>query len=86
MTGLQVRSIVDKLSQNIVVGVGTIICKKVSNCLIQSISAVVEAIALYTASVEDQEAVFCFLEDQYIGFEPKNTKPVIDLLSLGSPA
>ena len=50
-------------------------------------SAAVEAKARYSASVEDRETVDCFLEDQEIGLEPRKiTIPVVDFLSVGSPA
>jgi hypothetical protein len=51
------------------------------------ISAVVSAIALYSASVIDLDTVLYFLAFQEIKFEPKNTaKPPVDLLSSMLPA
>ena len=62
-------------------------CKNCNNCLIQSISATVVDSARYSASVEERDTIFCFLKDHEMGFEPrKTTSPVVDLLSLGSPA
>jgi hypothetical protein len=51
------------------------------------ISAIVLAIALYSASVEDLDTVACFLELQDIRLEPKKThNPPVDRLSSGQPA
>lgn len=51
-----------------------------------SISIEVDDRGLYSASAEDLEIVCCFLDDQEMGFEPKNTTKTVDHLSLGSPA
>ncbi|XP_050114486.1 uncharacterized protein LOC126592752 isoform X3 [Malus sylvestris] len=43
--------------------------------------------ALYLASIEDLETVWCFFEAHEIGFEPrKTTNSKVNLLSFGSPA
>lgn len=85
--GLHVRAIAKRLSQYSV-GVPEIrTCKNCNNCLIQSISAVVVNSAWYSASMEEREIVLCFFEDHEMGFEPrKTTRPVVNLLSLGSSA
>ena len=49
--------------------------------------AAVEAKAQYSTSVEEWETVDYFLEDQEIGLELRKTNiPVVDFLSVGSPA
>ena len=54
---------------------------------IQYNSAVVEAKARYSASVEERDTVPCFLADQEMGeFPKKMTIPVRERLSIGSPA
>lgn len=53
----------------------------------QTISVVVEAIARYSASVEDRETTFCFLFFQEIRESPiKIQKLVVDFRSVGSLA
>jgi hypothetical protein len=60
-------------------------CRKANNCLSQSTSAEVKDKARYSAHVDDLETICCFLEDHEMGLLPKKTtKPVVDLLSLGS--
>ncbi|KAL4590284.1 hypothetical protein LXL04_003211 [Taraxacum kok-saghyz] len=52
-----------------------------------TISHVTAAMALYSASVEDLETIFCFLVFQDMSRSPKNTqKPVMDLLISLQPA
>ena len=53
----------------------------------QESSAAEIANALYSASVEDRDIVFCFLADHEMGLGPRNTNnPVVERLSVGSPA
>ena len=86
-TGLKDKAMADRLSQNRTGTPGNEMCRKANNCLIQSNSAEVKDKARYSASMEDRETVYCFLEDHEMGLLPKKTtKPVVDLLSLGSPA
>ena len=47
--------------------------KSLRTIRIQKTSAVAEARLRYSASVEDQETVHCFLETQVMGVEPRNT-------------
>ena len=52
----------------------------------QDNSAAVVAKARYSASVEDQDTMLCFLEDQEMGLGPRKTsKPVVKRRSEGSP-
>ena len=86
-TGLKDKAIADRLSQKRTGTPGSEMCRNVNNCFIQSNSVEVNDKARYSALVDDRETVCYFLEDHEIGLLPKKTtKPVVDHLSLGSPA
>jgi hypothetical protein len=58
-----------------------------NNAWSQISSAAAFAVALYSASVEEQETVGCFLEFQDRRLEPRETQyPDVDFRSLGYPA
>jgi len=56
------------------------------NCFTHISSQVRDAIALYSASIEDQTTTFCFMLFQEIIFPPRKTQyPVVGRLSIGEP-
>lgn len=59
------------LSQKIKAGEVTETLNSVNNCVNQTISLVTAARLLYSASAEDREIVFCFLDFQDIREEPR---------------
>ena len=86
-TRLKDKAIADRLSQKSTGTLGSEMCRNVNNCLIQSNSTEINDKAWYSTSVDYLKTVCCFLKDHKIGLLPKKTtKPVVDLLSLGSPA
>lgn len=86
-TGLNEKAIAERFSQNKTGAIGNETCRKLKSYLIQSNSAEVMDKALYSASFEDLEIVYCFFEDQHIRLDSKNTiKSVADLLSFRSLA
>ena len=75
------------MSQYIGMGQEREIPISISNQRNQTISLVVEVIAWYSASMEDQETIVYFLLFHKIIESPKNTKnPVVNLWSSGSLA
>jgi len=62
-------------------------CNSLSNCLSQTSSQAVEAIALYSASTLDLTTTLCFLLFHEIKLPPMETQYLdVDLLSEGDPA
>ena len=85
-TGLETKAIAELLSHHRMGMCGRNSLSSLNKVHSQASSTAVEAKARYSASVEEQETVDCFLEDQEIGFEPRKTSiPVVDFLSMGSP-
>ena len=75
------------LSQCSRTGFKDLSCSSSNNLTSQVTSLAAEAIALYSASLEDLEIVPCFFDFQLIGEEPNNKMyPVIDLLLFGQEA
>ena len=80
-TGLEAKDIEEALSHRILIGVETGTSKSLSRHLIQETSHVVSARDLYSASVEDLETTFCFLDCHEMRLLPRKTQlPDTDLL------
>lgn len=74
-TGLAAMWSADLLSQKRTAGVSNDTWSSLSKAESHTISQVVLAILLYSASVEEQETMLCFLDFQEISeFPKKNTK------------
>ncbi|GKE28780.1 hypothetical protein Tco_1444164 [Tanacetum coccineum] len=70
-TGLDARAIEEMLLHMIGTGVELCTLNSYNKHLSQVISHVVSAKALYSASVDDLETTFCFLDCQEIRLEPR---------------
>ena len=86
-TGLEAKAIAELLSHHKMGMWGRKSLSSLNKVRSQANSATMEAKARYSAFVEEQETVDCFLENQEIGFEPRKTNiPVVDFLSVVSLA
>lgn len=80
-TGLFARAMVETLSHMTSDGVGICMPKSESKHLSHEISQVLSARALYSASVEDLETTYCFLDCHEMRLLPRKiAKPDTDLL------
>ena len=86
-TGFLAMCIALILSQCRRTGFKEVSCSSSNSLTSQVTSLAADAIALYSASLDDLETVSCFLDFQLIGEEPNNNMyPVIDLLLFGHEA
>ena len=69
-----VIAIANMLSQWMMVGISSLCCMSERILLSHTASHATSIVAMYSASADDNATVFCFFEDQEIGFVPRQNK------------